>query len=502
MTGVRSKTQTKTKTWAFDTFQGLDSSRDITAQDTGSQQHLWVLENASCDFRGQIERDGGARQIDGQLPVQHVNFFGKDQIVYAEVDGAGTHLRSSLGHVLRDVFETGNPISSTVFNRNTHFVCRGGVPHSYDGAVFKRSESRSMQLLRPAFVAALQRRMIVAGIPGLETEVHISRVDNPNVFPNDEADGEANVLRAGVIDVGNFIGSADRVTGLGAYEQNRLVIFTADQALIYQLDPDINQWRIDNSANIRVGCVSHNTIQPAGTDLLFCSRKGVHSIRRSAQNGIMLASVTLSDKVDLLYRQLFRSVTDKAQINAVYDQDRGQYHIFFPQPGGTLSKRLTLTIQPASEEGAPPSFSTGDFLHARCGAFLDGMTVFGTTGGCYEVLPPEDDAPVTPDATIQTPYLWHGSLIEEKQTYSLTLQAAGKGVIELDAIDLNGRDLGSLRFEIDADTDDDDHTGMALSAQYERPWQRRYLAASYRIRILESRGLVRVMGFAIKTLTE
>lgn len=497
---ARSKTGARLKTFAYETFAGLDSSRDVTALDTGRKQHLAELVNASCDWRGQIVRDAGARHVEGSLPVNHVQFFTEDEVVYTEQDGSGQHLRSTLGHVDDDLYLAGAVISSSVFSRKVHLLSRGSLMRVYDGTSFRANNSASMKIMRPSFVASVQRRMAVAGIPGSETEVHISRVDDAEVFGLDEEADSQNVLRGGVIDVANFLGTADSITGLAPFEQDKLVIFTGDRALIYALDPDITKWALDKSANIRVGCASHNTIQAAGTDLLFCSRRGIHSIKRSEQNGILVSSHTLSDKVDLLYRQLFMSVEDPAQISAVYDQDRAQYHIFFPQPGGLLCKRLTLTLTPQVDQGGEPLHSTGDFLNARTGASLNGRFFIGTSGGIHELLPLEDSASdVTPDATIMTPLLWHGSLHDEKTTHSITIQAAGKGVIEMECINHLGQVVGSMRFEIDADSDDADNTSMPLSHQYERQFERRYLAAQYRFRIVNSTGIVRLVGFAIKT---
>lgn len=495
---TRSPSQLKTKTHAYETFMGLDSSRDERALETGRNQHLIALNNATCDWRGQIVRDAGAKHVVGGLPVHHIAFLAHDTPVFAEEDGDGIHLRSSLGHVLTSAYPSGTTVSSTVFNRNVVFAARNAVLQIYDGAIYRETNSAAMRLIRPSFVASVQRRLAVAGIPGFETEVHLSRVDNFDKFYGDEDPTDENVLRAGTIDVANQLGTADQITGLAAYEQNRLAIFAADRTLIYVIDPDIDQWQLDDNVNIRVGCISHATICSAGTDLLFCSRSGVHTIRRSRENGIIVDSATLSDKVDILYRQLVRSVSDPSLISAAFDQDTGQYHVFFPQPGGTLCKRLTLALNAQNDSGA--TFSTGDFLNARCGAFLNGKLMLGTSGGVYEILDIEnEEGDVYPDAEIILPFLWHGSMHNDKMTHALTIQATGKGVIEMEAFDIEGRSLGSMRFEIDADSDDEQTISMPLSQQYERQWERRYLAAKYRFRIVESTGLVRLIGIGIST---
>lgn len=503
MTGARNSARQDVRTWAYQGFAGLDTSRDATSLDTGSGQHLAQIVDATCDWRGQIVRDPAAVHLAGDQTVQHVAFYGTGRVAFVEEDGAGVNLRADTGVTLHDAFPAGRAVSTSVFSRQLHFASRGSLMRSFDGSSFKTNPSPALALLRPSFLATVQRRLAVAGMPGAPTEVHISRVDNASIFPGDENISEVSVLRAGIIDVGNIIGTADEITGLAAYEQTRLVIFTADRAVIYEIDPDIDRWTLDASTNIRIGCVAHNTIRNAGTDLLFCSRAGIHSIKRSEQNGILVDSYTLSDKVDLLYKRLYQSVEDPTQISAIYDADRGQYHVFFPQPGGQLCHRLTLALNPeGGETSTGPAFSTGSFLNARCGAFLAGELVYGTPGGVWRVIPDEAPLPegaVTPQWDVVTPLLWHGSLTDGKQTHSLTVQAAGRGVLEITAEDRTGRTLGALRLEIDAATDDTDMTEVPLSEQYERQWQHRYVAARYRFKLVKSEGLVRLIGFAIKT---
>ncbi|WP_138465354.1 hypothetical protein [Poseidonocella sp. HB161398] len=504
MSGIRSSAQLKLKTHAYDTFMGLDGSRHITAMDTGREQHFATIENAYCDWRGQVVRGPAARPVHGSLQVVHARHFDTDRVVYGERRGDGIRLTSTEGHEDAFRYPQDAVLSSTIFNRNVHVAAKGARMRYYDGALFHQNSSPSMSLLRPSMITTVQRRLCVAGITGFETEVHISRVDSPAVFPGDEDPAEESVLRAGIIDVANLIGTADQITGLGQLEQDGLVVFTSDRAVVYRLDPDIDAWTIDAQANLRVGCVSHNTICPAGTDLLFCSRQGVHSIRRSSQNGILLGTVSLSFKIDTLYRHCFENMSDPAAMSAVYDQDANQYHVFFPQPGNRTARRLTLTLSPVPGEEDSARYSGGTFLDARCGDALAGRLVYGTNGGLYEIVRDRnrDGLPATavaPEAYIVTPFLWHGSLVEAKRTHSFTLQASGSGIVEMWATDLEGRVLGSMAFEIAPDADDTDSFAVPLSRQYERMWQVRYLAAQYHFRITQSDGLVRISGFAVTT---
>lgn len=495
---TKSRSGVRSKTFAYENFQGLDTSRDVTSLDTGKDQHLQKVINGTSDWRGQIVRDPSCKFRKGEYKVNHVRFFGTNEVCYVEETGAGLNFKSERDHQLENVHPTAAIVSSTVFNQSVHLTARARPTYRYDGIRFVRNQSPALNALGPAYATSVQRRLAVAGIPGKETQVHLSRVDQDEIFPDDEDPASTNVLRAGFIDVANLLGTADQITGLGTFEQNRLVVFTADRSIIYRIDPDIDRWVIDDNANINIGCISHNSIANAGTDLLFCSRSGIHSIKRSEDNGILVYSYSLSDKIDLLYRELFNSVENPETLSAVFDQDTAQYHIFFPQPGGQLCKRLTLAMNP--EGGTPaPKFSTGDFLNARCGAFLGGQFVLGTTGGIYEVQKVETDDPeaFVPEMEVVTPLLWHGSLEDIKETQSIIIQAAGKGVVTVDAQDENGKTLGSLVIEVNDTSDDNYFEDVPLSKQYERKWSHRYRAAQYRLKTSGGGGLLRLIGFAV-----
>ena len=173
--------------------------------------------------------------------------------------------------------------------------------------------STSTSTVKPSFGVPIQRRLAVAGFRLKPTEIQFSRVDNPNIFLDEEAPTEE-VTRAAFIDISNLIGTADEITGLGTFEANRLAVFTKDQTLVYIIDPDFEQWQLDSRANLRIGCISHNSIVNAGSDLLFCSRRGIHSIMRSEQNGITLRKPHCLMKSSLCIRSLSKQLQTQNQL--------------------------------------------------------------------------------------------------------------------------------------------------------------------------------------------
>lgn len=489
---TKSPSGVTTKTVGYDGFQGLDVSRDTTSLDTGKNQHLSTMNNAFCDWRGQIVRDPGGKLVSGEHPVVDVDFYSATNVVYAEQDGAGINLVSEDDHKKIGAFTSGSAITSTIFNRKVHFFSGGQQSISYDGTNYVPNGSPDLDNLRPSFAASVSRRLCVAGVSGRETQIFLSRVDNDGIFPGDEPLDSDSVLRAGIIDVSNQLGTSEVITGLAKFEQSRLAVFTSDRVLIYLIDANIDLWALDDKASINVGCVSHATITRAGSDILFCSRSGVHSLRRSVDNGITIEGTELSEKIDIRYRELIASVDSIEDISAVYDPDMSQYHIFFPQRGGALSKRLTLTVTPEGK----PKWSEGTFLNARCGAFQGGRLVYGSSGGIYDIAKIEEETDVHPEMVVTTPVLWHGSFTETKTVNSLIIQADGSGDAVLEVIDDVGRVIGSVAFEISDSADDNYFPDVPLSRQYERKLEMRYRAAQYRLTV-NGKGLCRIIGIGV-----
>ena len=479
------------KVYPYEDFQGIDASRDKSALDTGQKQHLINIVNGYADWRGSIVRDAGSSQrTEGDKLIKHVNFFGRDLLCWAQVDGGGTTLKSERDHTALEVYPISAVVTSTLFNDRVVMMARDYSPYIYDGLKWDKVEPKSDP--RPAFAVSIQRRLAIAGSPQNRTRIDLSRVDE-FIFTDDEDPAATQVTKAADIDVGNIIGTADEIKGLGVFENNQLAVFTNDQTLVYAIHPDYTKWTIVDKANVKVGTISHNTICQAGSDLLFCSRDGVHSLRRSETNGVTISSIPFSNKIDLLYREYLALVSDKEKISAYFDQDEGQYHIYFPI-SDKLSKRLTLTLNPM--QGGESKWSTGDFLNAHCGASLGGVSVIGTPGGVWEQQKIEDVTQFSPEMQVTTPILWQGAINDIKESYSFILQATGKGELQVEAFDERGRYLSALQFLIEEDGVDDKFPDVPLSRQYERKFEHRYRGVQFRF-TTRGKGLLKIIGFAV-----
>ena len=480
------------KVYPYEDFQGIDASRDVGALDTGQKQHMVEIQDGFADWRGTLVRDPGAKpRTEGNKYIKHVAFFGRDLAVWAQVDGGGTTLKSERDHEKIEVYPRSAVVTSTTYNNKVVFASRDYGMYQYDGFTWKAIESNSDP--RPAYIVAIQRRLAVAGMPGKRTIIDFSRVDDEEVFTEDEEDGAAQVTKAADIDIANIIGTADEIKGLGVFENSRLAVFTNDQTLVYQLHPDYTRWQIDDKANIKVGTISHNTIVQAGSDLLFCARDGVHSLRRSETNGVTIYTIPMSNKIDLIYRGMLKQVADHENISAYYDQDEGQYHIFFPY-SDQITKRLTLSLNPM--QGGESKWSSGEFLNATCGAALGGKQLIGTPGGVWERERIEDELEFSPEMVVTTPILWQGAINDTKESYSFILQATGKGELQVEAFDERGRYLSAMQFLIEDGGADDKFPDVPLSRQYERKFEHRYRGVQFRF-TTKGKGLLKIIGFAV-----
>lgn len=477
----------------YENFQGLDRSRDIRSLERKSKQPLWELINCHCDWRGDIRRDGGASKIetegDNNAIIEHIGFYREGGTYWAESNGAFLSLNSDRGHTVIDAYPADTPLSSTIFNRVAYVTSAGRQTRTYDG--LKWSQVQSSTAPQAGFAVSVNRRLAMAGIPNQPTVVELCRVDNANTWPLDEEPASNDVLRAGTIDIKNLIGTSNEITGLGSFEQDGLVIFTSDAALIYTIDPDITEWRLRPNVSVDYGTISHNTIVNVQNQLLFCGRDGVHATLRSRDNGIMVFSLPMSQKISDLYRQYVRSMSDPKLIRACYDKDNYQYHIWFPI-NESYCPRLTLTFDPTEE--ALPKWSGGDFLGARTGAFLSGQLVFGTRGGVYRVYSPDEDADVYPDAYIETPILWNGRLLENKSSQSFLLQADGTTNIDLTFYDDQGRRIYDKTVRLQDERTDDDRDDPVITKQNEFMFQQQYRGIQVKATITGP-GRARILGF-------
>ena len=479
------------------------------------------VESTRVNFTVPLTQSSSAQINAGETALPYVHSEGQDIMVFRDdvllQEGVGFNLNTAGVITLASPAVAGetisvavgstisNPVSydfvlpssaivtSTVFNRAIMLTARGLAPVIFDGDKFRASTSTAATVALPAFCTTVQQRLCIAGLAASDTLVMIGAANTLDTFFGDEAVDSQNQLRSGNLDIANLLGTADKITGISSFETDKLAIFTNDRAFVYKLDPDITLWELQTEASATYGCASHNTIKEAGTDLLYCSRSGIHALRRVTDNGLQISSVNLSEQIDQIYRSLFSQVSDPQEITAVWDQDESQYHVFFPVARTGQFKRLTMTVNGGD---AGTSFSTGDFANARCGTTLGGNMVFGTSRGVFNINKIESNEGAMPDVLVETPVLWMGALDGIKQSSSITIQAYGDGELTITAIDDQNRDKWQTTVML-TDEDDDGRRTVPLPRQYERPMSIRFRGLRFKFEF-KGTGLFRIIGFAVE----
>lgn len=491
----------ETEPFVYGNFLGIDRSRHPAVMDTGEDQYLWVVNNAFCDWQGNVTRMGGLAPryltTDPNNPssplIEHVAFYSPGSVAWAQRDGARITLSSDNGIKAQDVFDGSVQPTSTLFNRRLIVAAFNHGMQIFDGTKWEPHPSESDGL--PAFIETVSTRLVMAGMPGARTEIWFSRADDHTILPADETEAEVRVTRAGKIDVANVFGRAEEIRGLSRLENDRLAVFGEDQVLIYKITSDITQWGLEDRTAIQAGAISHNAIVSTGREIIFAARDGIYTVSRSARNGITINSAPISPRIATLYRALVQRMENPQKISACYDRDTQQYHLFFPLTE-SVGHCITTTIPPTDD--TPFKFSTWDYLAPRCGASVGGRTVFGTGSGLFDLGWWNDATPgaFTPPLYVETPYLWCGSTTSEKSSVSFSLQARGSGRLFVEAEDDMGRPLQSYSFKLDANEADDTFPDAPLFHQFNRKFEHRFRGLKLKF-TAEGDGLCQINAFAI-----
>jgi hypothetical protein len=277
-----------------------------------------------------------------------------------------------------------------------------------------------------------------------------------------------------------------------------LAIFTEERVLLYKTDPDMGAWELDTSFVVDIGTVGHRTIAASGTELMFASRRGIHSLRRSALNGLTVFTVPLSEKVTELYQALLERVPDLSAVSSCIDKDAGLYHLFLPI-SATESYRLTVALGVAQDETAAPEgkWTRSSYAIPTCADARGGRFILGTGSGFFYVQRHTATVGERGPASVEFPLWWHGDFNAPKHSHAMFLYASGAGRVTVRARDERDRELSTVVFDLPEDGSDE-YRGAVLSHQFLRPFQHQYVGLRLSVQIEGARP-VRVFAIGIQT---
>jgi hypothetical protein len=487
----------------YTSFSGLNTSRSDVSLERPEAQPFSEMDNLYCSSNGYLSNESPIVQVGADRAyISHFRFMnaGGATGVYAARIAGGTSLRAyGSPYNAEKVWPKDATVTSTMFNGVALLAGGQDAMYSFDGTEFKTITSESIKKGR--YVAQVQNRVVVAGFDTNPNEIVLSRVNKETIYPSDEGPNEASVLRAARFNVQNLLGNGDRIRGIASFEANKLAIFTGDRMLAYIADPDFTLWTLDTRLVVRYGTLSHKSIVNVGDELYFCSRAGVHSLRRSGLNGNTVFTMPMTQDIQELYQKLVAMVSDEEDISAYFHPEDGRLHIFFPV-NSLISYRLSATLTPAMGEDQVTKvrWALTTFAGTTCGDNLAGRTIYGSISGLWQSNAWYSDNGTRGEGYAMTPILWHKDLFNEKQAKQLVVYASGVGRITVQAWDETGRQLSTHLFDL-PDVDQAAYFGVPLQRQFTSKFEHQYVGVKLKVSI-KSDKMIRVFGLGVLTLSK
>jgi hypothetical protein len=226
-----------------------------------------------------------------------------------------------------------------------------GEFYIHDDGTYHFEELTRSSPIGCSLIERYAERIIVSGQSANPSVVYYSGRLKPYDFEDSSA---------GFIDVG------DIVTGIKVF-RNSLIIFCKNS--IYELT-NLDSTPIIKSVTKNIGCVSGNSIQEIGGDLIFLAPDGLRTVAGTARiDDVELSSI--SRKILPLVNEIINNFANYT-ISSMVIRERSQYRLFYYQSGQAASgqKGIIGTFKYNSEgipafewsqtKGLPVKFCTSD----------------------------------------------------------------------------------------------------------------------------------------------
>jgi hypothetical protein len=290
-----------------------------------------------------------------------------------------------------------------------------GEFYIHDDGTYHFEELTRSSPIGCSLIERYTERIIVSGQSANPSVVYYSGRLKPYDFEDSSA---------GFIDVG------DIVTGIKVF-RNSLIIFCKNS--IYELT-NLDSTPIIKSVTKNIGCVSGNSIQEIGGDLIFLAPDGLRTIAGTARiDDVELSSI--SRKILPLVNEIINNFANYT-ISSMVIRERSQYRLFYYQSGQAVSgqKGIIGTFKYNSEgipafewsqtKGLPVKFCTSDVNN-------DGTEVLyhtDETGYVYkhDIGNSFDGANV--EAEFQTPDMDYGDNGLRKSLYKVKANIEPEGI--------------------------------------------------------------------------
>lgn len=178
---------------------------------------------------------------------------------------------------------------------------------------------------------------------------------------------------SGVLDVSSVVGNNDEIVALAGYNGN-LIIFCKNNIIVYANADNPTQLSLVDTIQ-GVGCIARDSVQKCGEDLVFLSKSGLRSLRRTIQEKSMpMRELSMNIRDELI--DMLQGI-DYTAVKGIYYERDAFYLLLIP----TLKRIICFDMRVQLENGASrPTYWTNMLF--KCFATTeDNKLLFGSTGG-------------------------------------------------------------------------------------------------------------------------
>ena len=263
------------------------------------------------------------------------------------------------------------------FNNRLTCIHEDIVPQRYDGSLTAgsmwaafdnahRPSSVTSSQFKPSCGMGFYGRMWVGGVAESKDVIYYSSLLDADDFRTTAENGASN---GGSIDLKSVWGDDDIVAIAPFY--GKLVIFGKENIAIYNSPNIIGSIALDEVIQ-GIGCVSRDSVQAIGDDLVFISSTGLRSIARTTEKDkLPLMDLSLNIKDTLI-----RNIGQSTNIKATYVENEGIYIMSF------IDNNITYVFDfKHKTPNATPRVTTWTFDNDREPASMAYTTLYGLVVG-------------------------------------------------------------------------------------------------------------------------
>ncbi len=256
----------------------------------------------------------------------------------------------------------------------------GSVPTGYSVTTFM-----------PNCALAAYGRMWMADIGSDNNTIYYSALLEPDNFT---------AVGSGFINLEQVVPGGDKIVALAAHN-NFLVIFCENNIAIYSGADNIDTLQLQDVIK-GVGCVSRDTVQNIGTDVVFLSKSGIRSLGRTIQE----KSSPVRDISKNVRDQLLALSTqgNNDEFRTVYSQKEAFYLLSMP----SLGQVYCFDLRAFLEDGSSRVTIWNNITPTAFCATRNNRLLLGKTNGLAEYTGYTDDGG-TYTFTYYTPYIDFGN---------------------------------------------------------------------------------------------